>query len=81
MLLCYLSAAVPVEDNPRQHLLDAPELPRNSTTDGGHLPFTFGYKDTVDHTVNSAGLGFDSLPWRNRHCSSPVELRAVEAES
>ena len=66
-LFCHLSGAVPVQDSPRQRLLDGLGLPGNyrSVLGGGRLPFTPGHKDPLDSPVDSVGDDLDPLPWRN----------------
>ncbi|KAJ3505998.1 hypothetical protein NM208_g16130 [Fusarium decemcellulare] len=65
--LLSLSAAVPVEDSPRQRLLNGLKLPDNfkGLTGGKRLPFTPGHKDPLDKPVDSIGDELDPLPWRN----------------
>ncbi|KAH6884940.1 oxalate decarboxylase oxdC [Thelonectria olida] len=66
-LASILCNAIPVQDSPRQRLLDGLGLPSNyrSVTGGGKLPFTPGHKDPYDHPVDSIGDELDPLPWRN----------------
>ena len=59
-----LSAAVPIQDSPRQRLLDGKPLPgkyRRSTSN----PYTPEYRDPYDRAVDSIGEKLDPLPYRN----------------
>lgn len=61
-----LAAAVPIQDSPRQRLLDGKPLPakyRKSTP--APNPYTPDYQDPYDKFVDSIGEGLDPLPWRN----------------
>lgn len=67
LLLCAalggLTLAVPVEDSPRQRLLNGLELPakyRKTTP-----PYTPEHKDPYDNAVDAVGENLDPLPWRN----------------
>ncbi|KAI5464396.1 RmlC-like cupin domain-containing protein [Mariannaea sp. PMI_226] len=66
-LVPLLCNAVPVQDSPRQRLLDGLGLPSNyrSVSGGGRLPFTPGNKDPYDNAVDAVGDELDPLPWRN----------------
>lgn len=66
-LVANLCDAIPVQDSPRQRLLDGLGLPSTyrSVTGGGRLPFTPGHKDPYDNPVDSVGDELDPLPWRN----------------
>ncbi|KAK3298738.1 RmlC-like cupin domain-containing protein [Chaetomium fimeti] len=59
-----LAAAVPIQDSPRQRLLDGKPLPakyRKSTP----APYTPEYRDPYDKAIDAIGEGLDPLPWRN----------------
>ncbi|KAH6854742.1 RmlC-like cupin domain-containing protein [Chaetomium sp. MPI-CAGE-AT-0009] len=59
-----LGAAVPIQDSPRQRLLDGKPLPakyRKSTPS----PYTPEYRDPYDKAIDAIGEGLDPLPWRN----------------
>ncbi|KAK1976767.1 oxalate decarboxylase family bicupin [Colletotrichum cereale] len=56
-------AAVPVQDSPRQRLLDGKGLPTKYRT--ALSPYRLGHKDKYDSPVDSIGDNFDPLPWRN----------------
>ncbi|KAF5018734.1 hypothetical protein F66182_9269 [Fusarium sp. NRRL 66182] len=58
---------VPVQDSPRQRLLNGLGLPAGyrGVTGGKTLPFTPGHKDPNDNPVDSIGDDLDPLPWRN----------------
>lgn len=61
-----LAAAVPIQDSPRQRLLDGKPLPakyRKSAPAAN--PYTPDYRDPYDKAVDAVGLGLDPLPWRN----------------
>jgi hypothetical protein len=63
--LSELGLAVPVQDSPRQRLLDGLELPakyRKASTDS---PYTPGHKDPLDKAVDTVGDELDPLPYRN----------------
>jgi len=60
------AAAVPIQDSPRQRLLDGKPLPakyRKSTP--SQNPYTPDYKDPYDKFIDAVGDGLDPLPWRN----------------
>jgi hypothetical protein len=62
-VLAELGLAIPVEDSPRQRLLDGKPLPskyRNAKT-----PFRPGFKDPLDKAVDTIGDELDPLPYRN----------------
>ncbi|EAQ89458.1 hypothetical protein CHGG_06077 [Chaetomium globosum CBS 148.51] len=61
-----LATAVPIQDSPRQRLLDGKPLPakyRKATP--APNPYTPDYRDPYDKSVDSIGEGLDPLPWRN----------------
>ncbi|KAF7563377.1 hypothetical protein G7046_g731 [Stylonectria norvegica] len=68
-------AGVPVQDSPRQRLMNGLGLPDNyrSVSGGKRLPFktgqkdpyTPGHKDPIDSPIDSVGDELDPLPWRN----------------
>ncbi|KAF7557239.1 hypothetical protein G7Z17_g784 [Cylindrodendrum hubeiense] len=66
-LVANLCDAIPIQDSPRQRLLDGLGLPSTyrSVTGGGRLPFTPGHKDPYDNAVDAVGDDLDPLPWRN----------------
>lgn len=66
-LLLSPCAGVPVQDGPRQRLLDGLGLPSSyrSVTGGGPPPFTPGHRDPLDKAVDTVGDELDPLPWRN----------------
>ena len=57
------SSAVPVQDSPRQRLLDGKPLP--SRYRKPENPYRPGYQDPLDKAVDSVGDGLDPLPYRN----------------
>lgn len=67
LLALDLCSAIPVQDSPRQRLLDGLGLSSSyrSVSGGGRLPFTPGHKDPYDNAVDSIGDDLDPLPWRN----------------
>ena len=71
-LACQLCAGIPVQDSPRQRLLNglniSPEY--NGVSGGAHLPFTPGHRDPYDKAVDSVGDKLDPLPWRNGNGAS-----------
>lgn len=63
--LCY---AIPLQDGPRQRLLDGKDLPaKYRTTAPSYIapPYTPGHRDPYDSAVDSVGRKLDPLPWRN----------------
>lgn len=60
-----LSFAVPVQDSPRQRLLDGLELPARYRKTNTAPPYTPGNKDSLDKAIDAVGDGLDPLPWRN----------------
>ncbi len=66
--LTELSHAVPVQDSPRQRLLDGKPLParyRNGNKKPVTNPYTPDFKDPNDSAVDSVGEKLDPLPFRN----------------
>ncbi|KAK8082175.1 Oxalate decarboxylase OxdC [Apiospora saccharicola] len=61
--LSQLGRAVPVQDSPRQQLLDGHSLPSNFGKNKS--PYTPGFKDPLDKAVDSVGDKLDPLPYRN----------------
>lgn len=58
-----LGLAVPVQDSPRQRLLDGKPLPsKYRKTDNPYRP---GYKDPLDKAIDAIGDELDPLPYRN----------------
>ncbi|KAK6227645.1 oxalate decarboxylase family bicupin [Colletotrichum tabaci] len=55
--------AIPVQDSPRQRLLDGKGLPTKYRA--ASSPYTPGHKDKYDGPVDSVGDKLDPLPWRN----------------
>ncbi|TQN65992.1 Oxalate decarboxylase OxdC, partial [Colletotrichum shisoi] len=55
--------AIPVQDSPRQRLLDGKGLPTKYRA--ASSPYTPGHKDKYDGPVDSVGDELDPLPWRN----------------
>ncbi len=60
-----LSFAVPVQDSPRQRLLDGLELPTRFRKTNTAPPYTPGNKDPLDKAIDAVGEDLDPLPWRN----------------
>jgi hypothetical protein len=63
--LSELGLAVPVQDSPRQRLLDGLELPARFRKTKAAPPYTPGNKDPLDSAVDAVGDKLDPLPWRN----------------
>lgn len=61
--LSELGRAVPVQDSPRQRLLDGQSLPSNYGKEKS--PYTPEFKDALDKAVDSVGDKLDPLPYRN----------------
>ncbi|KAK4125363.1 Bicupin, oxalate decarboxylase/oxidase [Parathielavia appendiculata] len=63
-LISDFAAAVPVQDSPRQRLLDGKPLPAKYRKDPPD-PYRPGYRDPNDGAVDSIGRKLDPLPYRN----------------
>ncbi|KAG7291984.1 hypothetical protein NEMBOFW57_002013 [Staphylotrichum longicolle] len=59
-----LASAVPVQDSPRQRLLDGKPLPAKYRKNPPP-PYTPGHRDPYDSAVDSIGKKLDPLPYRN----------------
>ncbi|KAK5656435.1 hypothetical protein OQA88_4816 [Cercophora sp. LCS_1] len=59
-----LALAVPIEDSPRQRLLDGKPLPSKFYKKPQN-PYTPGFRDPLDSAVDSVGRKLDPLPFRN----------------
>ena len=59
-----LALAVPVQDSPRQRLLDGKPLPSKFYKKPKN-PYTPGFRDPLDSAVDSVGRKLDPLPFRN----------------
>lgn len=62
--LNHLASAVPVQDSPRQRLLDGKPLPARYRK-ANNNPYTPGHRDPYDSAVDAIGEGLDPLPYRN----------------
>jgi len=62
--LSELSAAVPIQDSPRQRLLDGKPLPAKYRKNPPP-PYTPGHRDPYDSAVDAVGENLDPLPYRN----------------
>jgi hypothetical protein len=60
-----LGLAIPIEDSPRQRLLDGKGLPASYRKSKAAPPYTPGNKDPLDKFVDVIGDDLDPLPWRN----------------
>lgn len=65
-----LGIAIPVQDSPRQRLLDGKPLPANLRKSKLSSPYTPGFKDPLDKAVDTVGEKLDPLPYRNGHGAS-----------
>lgn len=65
-----LGIAIPVQDSPRQRLLDGKPLPVNLRKSKLSSPYTPGFKDPLDKAVDTVGEKLDPLPYRNGHGAS-----------
>ena len=63
--LSELGLAVPVEDSPRQRLLNGYELPLKYRKAKTAPPYTPGNRDPLDKAIDAVGDSLDPLPWRN----------------
>lgn len=59
-----LTVAVPVQDSPRQRLLDGKPLPAKYRKNPAP-PYTPGHRDPYDNAVDAIGDDLDPLPYRN----------------
>jgi hypothetical protein len=59
-----LTAAVPIQDSPRQRLLDGKPLPAKYRKNPPN-PYRPGFRDPYDSAVDSIGKKLDPLPYRN----------------
>ncbi len=58
--------AVPIQDGPRQWLLNGKGLPpKDRTKSDAGTPYGPEYRDPYDGAVDSVGKKLDPLPWRN----------------
>jgi hypothetical protein len=60
-----IGLAAPVQDSPRQRLLDGLELPAKYRKTNSAPPYTPGNKDPLDRAIDAVGDNLDPLPWRN----------------
>jgi hypothetical protein len=58
-----LLAGVPIQDSPRQYLLDGTQLPLKYSKKAS--PYTPKHRDPYDSAIDSVGGKLDPLPWRN----------------
>ncbi|OIW26994.1 oxalate decarboxylase family bicupin [Coniochaeta ligniaria NRRL 30616] len=65
LVLASQCLSVPVQDSPRQRLLDGKPLPAKYRKSAGAPPYTPGHRDPYDGAVDSVGRDVDPLPWRN----------------
>lgn len=63
--LSEVGLAVPVQDSPRQRLLDGHGLPAKYRKTNTASPYTPGNKDPLDKAIDAVGDQLDPLPWRN----------------
>ncbi|KAH7409448.1 oxalate decarboxylase family bicupin [Cadophora sp. MPI-SDFR-AT-0126] len=64
-VLLELGIAIPVQDSPRQRLLDGKPLPANLRKSKLSSPYAPGFKDPLDKAVDAVGDKLDPLPYRN----------------
>jgi hypothetical protein len=57
--------AVPVQDSPRQRLLDGIPLPAKYQKTKAAPPYTPGNRDPLDKAIDAVGDNLNPLPWRN----------------
>jgi hypothetical protein len=60
-----LGLAVPVQDSPRQRLLNGYELPAKYRKSKTAPPYTPGNREPLDKAIDAVGDNLDPLPWRN----------------
>jgi len=60
-----VALAIPVQDSPRQRLLDGKKLPAKLRSSKAAPPYSPGNKDPYDKPIDTVGDGLDPLPWRN----------------
>jgi hypothetical protein len=58
------ATAVPIQDSPRQRLLDGHGLPAKYRVKPQN-PYTPDYPDPYDSAIDSVGRKLNPLPWRN----------------
>ncbi|KAH8597690.1 oxalate decarboxylase family bicupin [Bisporella sp. PMI_857] len=63
--LSELGHCVPVQDSPRQRLLDGKPLRSNLRKTKNSPPYTPGNKDPYDNAIDAVGNKLDPLPYRN----------------
>lgn len=63
--LSELGLTIPVQDSPRQRLLDGLQLPASYRKPKVAPPYTPGHKDPFDKAIDTVGSKLDPLPWRN----------------
>lgn len=63
--LLELGIAIPVQDSPRQRLLDGKPLQANLRKSRLSSPYAPGFKDPLDKAVDAVGDELDPLPYRN----------------
>lgn len=65
MALSEAVLAVPIQDSPRQRLLDGHGLPPKYYKTATSPPYTPGHRDSLDKAIDTVGNHLDPLPWRN----------------
>jgi hypothetical protein len=60
-----IGLAIPVQESPRQRLLEGYELPAKYRKTDIAPPYTPGNKGPLDRPVDAVGDKLDPLPWRN----------------
>jgi len=60
-----LGIAIPVQDSPRQRLMDGKPLQANLRKSKLSSPYAPGFKDPLDKAVDAVGDELDPLPYRN----------------
>jgi len=64
-----LTAGVPIQDSPRQRLLDGKPLPARYRKNPPP-PYTPGHREPYDRAVDAIGNELNPLPYRNGHGAS-----------
>ena len=82
LTLSELSLAVPIQDSPRQRLLDGKPLPgKYRKIKTSSPPYTPGNKDPLDKAIDSVGKKLDPLPYRNGLGSSVLGFVAQHSQA
>ena len=65
LALSEFGLTIPVQDSPRQRLLDGLQLPASYRKPKVPSPYNPDNRDPLDEAVDAVGNKLDPLPWRN----------------